>query len=556
MDLTKTSQSMNQLDSPLGAFLKWEKKIPDRLFLKQPLNGKIKERTYQSSGEEIRRIAAGLKSLGLPEKSKIAILSKNCAEWIMADLAIMMAGYISIPIYPTLDANTIRIVLEHSESKAIFIGKLDNYKSQKAGIPEIHKIGIGAYGIKEELTWEELLQKHDPLTELPDENPDDLLTIMYTSGTTGVPKGVMHSIGNISTTAKVALDIINMPQYPRFFSYLPLSHVAERLAVELQGIYRGASFSFPESLETFASDLEATKPHLFFAVPRIWSKFQEKILEKMPQEKLSRLLNIPIIKGIVKSKSAKKLGLSEATFIASGAAPIAVSLQEWYNKLGITIHQCYGMTEDCILSHYNLQGSNKNGTVGKALPGVKGKLTEEGEICLKSEVLMKGYYKEPELTAAMFDDEGFLKTGDIGEYDHDGYLMITGRVKDQFKTDKGKYISPAPIELELLKNPDIEQVCLIGMGIPQPIALVIASPAAKEKNKIDLINSLKESIFELNPSLAKHEKIEKVVVMKEDWSIDNGLLTPTLKVKRNQVEKIHQGYYKSWFHSNETVIFE
>ena len=134
--------------------------------------------------------------------------------------------------------------------------------------------------------------------------------------------------------------------------------------------------------------------------------------------------------------------------------------------------------------------------------------------------------------------------------------MITGRVKDQFKTDKGKYISPAPIELELLKNSDIEQVCLIGMGIPQPIALVITSQAAKEKNKTDLINSLKDSIFELNPTLAKHEKIEKIVVMKEDWSIDNGLLTPTLKVKRNQVEKIHQGYYKSWFNSKETVIFE
>lgn len=547
---------MNQHESPLAAFLKWEKNIPDRLFLKQPLNGQVKERSYKSSGEEIRRIAAGLKSLHLPEKSKIAILSKNCAEWIMADLAIMMAGYISIPIYPTLDADTIRVILEHSESKAIFIGKLDNYESQKAGIHGIHKIGIGAYGISEELLWEELLQNHDPLQELPNESPDDLLTIMYTSGTTGVPKGVMHTIGNITKTAKTAIEIIDMPQYSRFFSYLPLSHVAERVAVELHGIYRGGSFTFPESLETFASDLEAAKPHMFFAVPRIWSKFQEKILEKMPQEKLSRLLRFPIVKGMVKNKIVKKLGLSEATFIASGAAPIAASLQEWYSKLGITIHQCYGMTEDCILSHYNLQGSNKNGTVGKALPGVTGKLSEEGEICLKSEVLMKGYYKEPDLTAAMFDDEGFLKTGDIGEYDHDGYLIITGRVKDQFKTDKGKYISPAPIELELLKNSDIEQVCLIGMGIPQPIALVITSLAAKEKNKIDLINSLKESILELNPSLAKHEKIEKVVVMKEDWSIDNGLLTPTLKVKRNQVEKIHQGFYKSWFNSKETVIFE
>lgn len=547
---------MNKFTSPLAAFLKWESTIPGNLFLRQPINGTTKDRTYKTSGDEIRRNAAGLKALNFPERSKIAILSKNCAEWIMADLAIMMAGHISIPIYPTIGADTIKTILEHSESKAIFVGKLDNYQAQKAGIPNIHIIGIETYGIDEELSWEKMIKSHEPLESPPDENPDDLLTIMYTSGTTGTPKGVMHSIGNISDTANTALGIISMPDHPRFFSYLPLSHVAERVAVEMHGIYRGGSFSFPESLETFPANLEATKPHLFFAVPRIWSKFQEKILEKMPQEKLSKLLRIPIIRGIVKKKIVSKLGLSDATFIASGAAPIAVSLQEWWAKLGVTIHQCYGMTEDCILSHYNLQGTNKNGTVGRALPGVTAKLSEEGEICLKSSVLMKGYYKEPELTATMFDEEGFLKTGDIGEYDHDGYLIITGRVKDQFKTDKGKYISPAPIELELLKNSDIEQVCVVGMGIPQPIALVIPSLVAKNKATNDLVDSLVTTIEELNPSLEKQERVEKIVVMKEDWSIDNGLLTPTLKVKRNQVEKIHIGYYKSWFEHEEKVIFE
>ena len=547
---------MIKFDSPLSAFLHWENTTPDTVFLRQPRNRQIEERTYKSSSDEIRRIAKALKTLDIPARSKIAILSKNCAEWIMADIAIMMAGHISVPIYPTVGADTIRIILEHSESRAIFIGKLDNYEVQKPGIPDIHKIGIRSYGIIEKLSWEDLIESQEPLDELPMEKPDDLLTIMYTSGTTGVPKGVMHSIGNIAITANTALEVISMPERSRFFSYLPLAHVAERIAIEFHGIYRGGTFSFPESLDTFAADLEEAKPHLFFAVPRIWAKFQEKILEKMPQKKLNRILGIPIIGGIVKKKIAKKLGLSEATFMASGAAPIAVSLQEWYNKLGITVHQCYGMTEDCILSHYNLPGTNRNGTVGRSLPGVTGKLSEEGEICLKSDALMKGYFKEPELTAEMFDDEGFLKTGDIGEYDHEGFLIITGRVKDQFKTDKGKYISPAPIELELLKNPDIEQVCLVGMGIPQPIALVITTLGAKSKPKDELISSLESSINHLNPSLDKHEKIEKAVVMKEDWSIDNGLLTPTLKVKRNQVEKIHMGLYKSWFDSEEKVIFE
>ena len=547
---------MSEIISPLTAFLHWEQKTPDNLFLRQIVENGHKDRTFREAGNEIRRIAAAITSLNYPTKSHIALLSKNCAEWIMADLAIMLAGHVSIPIYPTLGPETIQLILEHSESKAIFVGKLDNFESQKSGIKNIHTIGMDAYGTKGDATWEELLAQNEAAEEVPEESKDDLLSIMYTSGTTGKPKGVMHTIGNIDSTIKTAIDIIPLPEHARFFSYLPLSHVAERVAVEFHGIYRGVSFTFPHSLETFPNDLNHTKPHLFFAVPRIWSKFQEKILEKMPQKKLSRLLSIPFIGGLVKRKIVDKLGLNEATFIASGAAPIATSLQEWFGKLGVTIHQCYGMTEDCILSHYNLPGSNKFGTVGRAVPGVTGKLAEDGEIRIMSDVLMKGYYKEPELTAEIFDEEGYLKTGDLGEYDHDGYLAITGRVKDQFKTDKGKYISPGPIELELLKNTDIDQVCVVGMGIPQPIALIIASAEAKNKDQQEFISGLEASIEEVNPSLEKHEQLQKAVVMKEDWTIDNGLLTPTLKVKRSQAEKIHMGFYKSWFDMEDKVIFE
>ncbi len=547
---------MPQFDSPLAAFLEWESTTPNDVFLRQPFAGQIKEYTYQQAGDEIRRVAAGLKALDIPENSKVALISKNSAHWLMADLAIMMAGHISIPLYPTIGPDTIKLVLEHSESKAIFIGKLDNYEAQKSGITDIHKIGIEAYGIKEDLSWEGLVEKNEPLQEVANFAADDLLTIIYTSGTTGNPKGVMHTVSNISQVVNNAELVIPLPERPKFFSFLPLSHVAERIAVGYHGLYRHGVFSFPESLATFGADLAAVQPHMFFAVPRIWAKFQEKILEKMPQKKLDRLLGIPILGSIVKKKIVKKLGLSEATYMTTGAAPIAVSMLEWYEKLGITIHQAYGMTEDCILSHYNLVGANKMGTVGRALAGVTTKLSPEGEICIKSDVLMTGYYKEPELTAEMFDDDGFLKTGDIGEYDHDGYLTITGRVKDQFKTDKGKYISPAPIELELLKNANIEQVCVVGMGIPQPIALVIKSLVANDMSKEELNQSFTQSINELNPSLESHERIEKVVVMKEDWTVDNGLLTPTLKVKRNQVEKIHMAMYPSWFESEAKVIYE
>jgi long-chain acyl-CoA synthetase len=214
------------------------------------------------------------------------------------------------------------------------------------------------------------------------------------------------------------------------------------------------------------------------------------------------------------------------------------------------------MTEDCCVSHFNTIHDDKIGTVGKTLFNVKAKLSDVGEICIKNDCLMKGYFKEPEITASVFDSEGYLKTGDIGEFDHDGFLSITGRVKDQFKTDKGKYISPSHIELILSKNTDIEQICIVGTGIPQPIALITLSELGKIKTKEALSNSLIESVKSMNPSLEKHEKIEKVVIMKEDWSVDNGLTTPTMKVKRNSIEKIHQQFYKEWFEMDDKVIFE
>lgn len=547
---------MQKFQSPLEAFLYWEAKIPTNDFLIQPTKEKIIKYTYASAGKEIRKIAAALKSYNLADRSNVALLSKNCAHWVMADLAIMMAGHVSVPIYPTLGAGTIEKLLDHSESKAIIIGKLDNYESQKAGIKDIRKISIGLYGGTVGDLWEDLLAKMNPIESIYPLKAEDLLTIIYTSGTTGTPKGVMHTAGNMMVSARTCFAISGLSINQRCFSYLPLAHVAERAAVEIGSLNIGSSMSFTHSLETFAADLEKTQPHLFFAVPRIWAKFQEKILASLPQKKLDILLKIPIVNGIIRNKLKQKLGLKEAIFICSGAAPLAPSLIKWYGKLNITIYQAYGMTEDGIISHMNYAGANKVGTVGKPQVGVEVKLSPEGEICIKNNCMMKGYYKAPDITAAVFDAQGYFKTGDIGEYDHDGFLTITGRVKDQFKTDKGKYISPSPIELSLSGNADIEQVCLVGTGIPQPIALITLSPSGKSKSKEDISTSIIETINSVNPKLEKHEKIEKAIVMIEEWNVDNGLTTPTLKLKRNSIEKIHRGMYTSWFANKETVIFE
>lgn len=543
--------------SPLHQFLKLEQQLANEVYLRQPFNGQWKEYTWKQAGDEARRIAAAIHALNLPKGSHIAILSKNCAHWMMADIAIMMAGCISVPLYATLSAHAIQPILEHSETKAIFIGKLDDFAGQTEGIPKnIVRISFDDYGIKEEHTWNELIKKHEPLQQVNNPQPDDLMTIIYTSGTTGVSKGVMHTYGNFDRTLTKALPQLQLPERSVLFSYLPLSHIAERLAIEMNSFYCGSVISFAESIDTFAANVQEIQPQVFFAVPRLWGKFREGVLKKMPEKKLNLLLSIPIINSIIRKKIKHALGLSRATHIYSAAAPISVDMLKWFDRLGIHIMQALGMTEDCVYAHFERPYARKMGSVGKPMDGMLVKITEDGELRVKTPSNTIGYYKEPQLTADLFDEEGYLKTGDMVEYDHDGFLFVTGRVKDLFKTDKGKYIAPTPIETKILANSDVENTCVVGTGIPQPIALIVLSETGKTKSRQEVIESLTASLNEINPSLEAHEKLEKAVIMKETWSIENGLLTPTMKVKRNQVEKIHQPFYPRWFEEKGKVIWE
>jgi len=545
------------LSTPLDSFLKWEKENADKIFLRQPVNGIWKTWTWAQAGNEARRLAQAFRSLGLKEKDHVALLSKNCAQWIISDIAMMMAGIVSIPIYPTLSAQAIKPILIHSDAKAIIAGKLDDYSLQVNGIPgNMLKIGMETYNINEQFSFERLIETNDPLSSLYSWNNEEIMTIIYTSGTTGKSKGVMHCVGAFGATFSAAAPELELPHHAELFSYLPLSHIAERLGIEMNAIYSGGTISFAESLETFAKNLAEIQPQIFFAVPRIWSKMREGILSKVSQGKLTLILSIPLVNSIFKKSLKKKMGFSRTSHFFSAAAPISVELQEWYSKLGITIYQAYGMTEDCVYGHFCGPRAHKFGTAGKALPGVNVKIADEGEIRVKSEGNMKGYYKEAAMTAEAFDEEGYLKTGDLGEYDADGFLKITGRVKDQFKTDKGKYISPAPIEVELLSNTDIEHVCVVGTGVPQPIALICLSETGKKKTKDELVNSLSQTLNVVNLSLEKYEKLEKVVIMKENWTIANNMITPSLKVKRNEIEKIHLPKYPVWYEKPGTVVWE
>lgn len=546
-----------QPDNLLDYFLQWEEQTADQIFLRQAHGGAWKTWSWAQAGKESRAIAGALKELGLVPGDKVAILSKNCAHWFMADIAIMMGGFISVPIYPTLSAELIEEIILHSEAKAIIIGKLDDYPGQQSGIPEACiKIGNRLFGIPEDQLWEEWVEKSPEITDTYDWRREDICTIIYTSGTTGKSKGVMHTAGAFEDTLRMIMRELGLPMHPRIFSYLPLSHIAERVAIENYGIRAGATISFAESLEKFNANLVDTQPDLFVAVPRIWSKYREGILAKIPQERLNLLLKIPLLSTIVRKSIRKKLGLARAKLFFSGAAPISAELQEWFDRLGINILQVYGMTEDCVYAHMNRPGDNRFGTVGKPLPGLQVKFSEEGEIRLKGPGIFKGYFKEPELTANSFDEEGFLKSGDKGEYDRDGFLMITGRVKDQFKTDKGKYIAPAPIELKIQNDPIIEQACVVGTGIPQPMTLVVLSENVGQADRSEITRQLHRLIEMVNDDLENYERLEKIIVVKEGWTIENEMLTPTLKLKRNLIEGTYGKHFNHWYAMEEKVLWE
>jgi len=538
--------------SPLEMLYKWEQEKPNEIYLSQPINGTWHNWTWKEFGIEVRKMANYLKSLDLPKDSKVALLSKNCAHWMMTDMAIMMSGHISVPLYPNLNAETLGKILTHSESKLLFVGKLDNFNDMKSGIPADMDCITFPFYAEDYQRWDELTKEVDPMQENVIRDPNELATIIYTSGTTGDPKGVMHKFFNFSFATTNAVNTLHL-ENEVFFSYLPLCHIAERLLVQMGSLYSGGRTYFAESLDTFASNLAEASPTVFLGVPRIWTKFQQGILTKLPQRKLNILLSVPFLSSLIKKKIKKGLGLSKAKNIFTGAAPTPVVLIRWFARLGIHIQEAYAMTENTCYSHVSYNNNINVGYVGQALPECDVKLSERNEILIKHDALMDGYYKMEEETNKTIVD-GWLHTGDEGEIDTNGFLKITGRVKDLFKTSKGKYVAPSPIEMKLSANKNIEQVCVVGTEIPQPIAVIVLSERGKNQSKVDLTNSLTKTLDIVNPKLDGHEKIHNFVVVKEEWTVENKLLTPTMKIKRNAIEKLYKENYSFWYEGERVVL--
>jgi long-subunit acyl-CoA synthetase (AMP-forming) len=535
-----------------------EREFADRTWLTQPMgNGVLRTFTWKEAIGEARRMATYLRSRGFAPGTPIAILSKNCAWWFLSDLAIWMAGHVSVAVYPTLTAESLNAILEHSEAKLVFVGKLDGFPSMEAGIPSnLERISYPLSPPMAGPSWNDIVAESAPVDGDPDRDPDELVTIMYTSGSTGAPKGVMHSFRSMDHSRAIC-EIAGIHPGDRFISYLPLAHVAERALLEATTFMVGFSVWFVEKLDTFIDDVKRARPTVFGSVPRLWMQFQAGVFARIPEARLNRLLKVPVVGAFVKRKVLRGLGLSDTRVAFYGSAPSPVELIAWYRSLGLELVEIYGMTEGWAYSHMGRVGTLKPGWVGPPVPGVEHRLTKEGEVIVKSPGIMLGFYRAPEQTSEMIDDEGWLHTGDRGEIDDDGWLRITGRVKEIFKTSKGKYVAPAPIENRLLASSLIEQACVSGATMPQPYALVVLSKTARDDSTrspeavTQALDSLREQV---NRSLDAHERLHAIVVVRDAWTVENGMLTPTMKLKRGELEDSVANRVKGWYDSGKHVI--
>ncbi|MBT1449419.1 AMP-binding protein [Glaciecola sp. XM2] len=526
--------------SPLTMLYKRETETPNQNYMTQPISD-TESRTYTwaETMSEARKVATRLKSYNYAKGTKIAILAKNSAEWIITDIGIMLAGYVSVPIFATAGKDTIAYVLSHAECPMMFIGKLDSVDAvnEVLGETDIVSVAFDYEGTPGATQWKDFVDV-EPLKESPVPDLNDIITIIYTSGSTGQPKGVVHTYQTLCWAAQNSLTQLEVTDADRGMSYLPLAHITERVLIEFASFYSGMRIHFVESLDSFTRDVKNFAPTLFISVPRLWTKFQMGVLAKIPQKKLNLLLSIPFVGKKIAAKIRGELGLGSARLWASGSAPLAPATIEWFHKIGVNISEGWGMTENCAYGTSSVPfRTDKIGSIGKAYDGVTIRIAEDGEIQVKSPCNMIGYYKDQEKTSGVFTNDGYLRTGDKGEIDAEGYVRITGRLKDIFKTEKGKYVTPAPIEAKIMENAIVEQVCVTGTNLPQPIALLVLSQDALKQHRDVVADALTETLTHVNKNLESHQRLDRIVVFSEEWSIENDLLTPTLKVKRHVIEE-------------------
>jgi long-chain acyl-CoA synthetase len=541
---------------------RWERERGGQVFLTQPYSGgRVREWTWAEAIGESRRMAAYLKTRNWEPGSRIAILSRNSAWWILADLAIWMAGHVSVPIYPSLQPESIRRILEHSEARLCFLGVTDDREMARLAFPPgMYAIALPPAPVAGMDSWDSLVAATPSLAASPARPASAPATIIYTSGTTGIPKGVMHTFGAFSYNAKALAAQLELTTPQRILSYLPLAHIVERVGVEFLALRLGSRIFFTEGIETFVIDLRRAQPTLFLSVPRLLLKFQQRVFTKIPQPRLDLLFRVPLVSRLVRHRILTQLGLRTVRYAASGAAALPLETLLWYRRLGLNLAEGYGMTET-LITHIPTPENFQPGYVGCAIRGVEARLGEGAELQIKSPMNMLGYYKDPEGTRDSFTADGFFHTGDVADIAPDGQLKIVGRIKEQFKTSKGKYVAPAPIESRLMVHAAVEACCLMGAGLASPFAVALISEEARKRcrepqARAALEESLAALLEQTNQRFAPHERVAFIAIVDGPWTVANGLMTPTLKLKRPLLERRYQALVDDWQARNRPVIWE
>ncbi|MCJ9427739.1 AMP-dependent synthetase/ligase [Kordiimonas marina] len=525
-----------ELKTALDNLNHWATVKPDEPWLVDLKGGEEQPITWAEAKAEIEAVAAALAHRLPGTGRKAALLSRNRAHWILADLAILRSGHMTVPVFTTMRPDTFRYVLDFSDTELLFLGEATNWELVKPMVPD-HVTIVTLPGVPESegnVTWDALVQegKGLPIPNMPDRN--EPATVIFTSGTTGKPKGVMHSLQTLAEATYGLTVNSDTEEGWRFFSYLPLAHLAERLIIELHCLASGGVITFNEGLESFTDDLRAAKSDYFFGVPRIWEKLVQGVLAGVGGDAAA-------LKAMLTGENAElvaagireKLGFGSVRQLVSTSAPTPPVIKEWFNLFGLEFLDGYGQTEILPITT-TPKGCEKRGSVGRPSAGIEVRITDEGELIARGPGCSLGYYKAPDKTAETFRD-GWVYTGDRAEIDEDGYVTLKGRVKETFKTAKGKYVAPGPIETQFLQSDLIEQAVIVGHGLPQPVLLIVASPHGQALPPKAFEADMRQLIADINAEQEHHAQIGAVILAAEPWTIENGVLTHTMKIRRDRI---------------------
>jgi long-chain acyl-CoA synthetase len=519
----------------------WARKRSAEPWLVENWTSHQREVTWQQGHEEVSAAAAWLADSSPEPGRRIGLLAPNCAHWILADYAIMASGNVTVPIFTTMDADSVGYAADFAGVDLLFLGNAANWASVRdsfpAGMPVVCLPGAPEH--EGAVTWDQIVSAGRELPAAPSADENALATIVFTSGTTGRPKGVMHSLATLRAAGGGVGHMAGSQPGHRFLSYLPLAHLGERVVVENHAMVYGGTIFFNESQESFLNDLRQARPSWLLGVPRIWEKLQQVVLAHLVSlEELEAAKASGDVEA-VSQKVKSFLGLEDTEYILTSTAPTPAPLKAWYADLGIVLYDGYGQSEILPVCG-NQPDDRKIDSIGVAAEGVEIKIAEDGEILARGGGTALGYYQDPEKTAETFEPDGWVHTGDRGRIDEDGHVYITGRVKEIFKTAKGKYVAPAPIEGRFLDTPLAEQACLTGHGLAQTVLVVVVSESAASLSDEEITSQLMDWVQSVNERLEKHERIGALVVSRTPWSQENGVLTHTLKIKRDTVEERYE----------------